>query len=142
MIQDVVLPLPLQKKVAFVPSGTACDSGGTRISVAGRKCLITCSVMGILYRCLQKEGKKFYIQQDSCSMRSPPAPASDECSNSRTESTTVQRAALAIIPVYVLELRILEGDSSKKLRSSKEFARLYQLPIVRYKSTVCTCTSM
>ena len=47
----------------------------------------------------------------SCSMRSPPAPASDECSASRTESTTVQRAALAIIPVYVLELRILKGFS-------------------------------
>ena len=35
--QDVVDPLPLQKKVAFVPSGTACDSGGTRISAAEEK---------------------------------------------------------------------------------------------------------
>ena len=39
MIQFVVDPLPLQKKVAFVPSGTACDSGETRISAAGRKVL-------------------------------------------------------------------------------------------------------
>ena len=40
MIQFVVDPLPLQKKVAVVPSGTACDSGGTRISVAGRKKIV------------------------------------------------------------------------------------------------------
>ena len=84
---------------------------------------------------MSAEKKIFYIQQDSCSMRLPPAPASVECS-SRKESTTVQRAA------YVLELRILEGDSSKKLRFARSLLDCINCLLCGTNRRYISCTSM
>ena len=78
----------------------------------------------------------FYIQQDSCSMRLPPAPASDECSISRKESTTVQRAA------YVPELRILEGDSSKRLRFARSLLGCINCLLCGTNRRCISCTSI